>query len=172
MTDVVIECDAREARNRCRKTAIEPRCAADAAEASADARDRRARRRSTFDDRDPRARDAVAGSALATDEVPRHAVRLVASIGEAEPDRGRAVVLRPFAELPQLLRAGDLVVVNDAATLPASLRGHDRGGRRFELRLSAPIAAAGSTACCSAQATTTRAPRIARRRPRSPPASA
>lgn len=38
-------------------------------------------------------------------------------------------------DLPTLLRAGDLVVVNDAATLPASLRGRTRDGAEVELRL-------------------------------------
>jgi S-adenosylmethionine:tRNA ribosyltransferase-isomerase len=42
-----------------------------------------------------------------------------------------------FSELPQLLDAGDLLVVNDAATLPGSLAAHTRG-RRLELRLLAP----------------------------------
>ena len=37
--------------------------------------------------------------------------------------------------LAELLRAGDLVVVNDAATLPASLPAHDARGERVELRL-------------------------------------
>ena len=46
----------------------------------------------------------------------------------------RSVSDHGFSALPSLLRAGDLVVVNDAATLPASLRieGHDA-----ELRLLA-----------------------------------
>ncbi|CAN5834488.1 S-adenosylmethionine:tRNA ribosyltransferase-isomerase [soil metagenome] len=46
----------------------------------------------------------------------------------------------PFATLPRLLRAGDLVVLNDAATLPASLHGRTSRGEAFELRLSGPIA--------------------------------
>lgn len=68
---------------------------------------------------------------LRTDEVPRRDVRLV-----VVEDAG--VSLRRFAELPALLRAGDLVVVNDAATLPASLRGESDAGP-FELRLCAPV---------------------------------
>ena len=44
----------------------------------------------------------------------------------------------PFARLPELLRAGDLVVVNDAATLPAALPGRAANGAAFELRMSAP----------------------------------
>lgn len=41
------------------------------------------------------------------------------------------------AELPRFLREGDLLVANDAATLPASLRGvHTPSGREIELRLA------------------------------------
>jgi S-adenosylmethionine:tRNA ribosyltransferase-isomerase len=44
------------------------------------------------------------------------------------------------AELPSLLRAGDLLVVNDAATLPASLHGtHLRTGAAIEVRLAARL---------------------------------
>ena len=39
--------------------------------------------------------------------------------------------------LPDFLAAGDLLVVNDAATVPASLRGHDDAGREIEARLIA-----------------------------------
>ncbi|HSS40409.1 MAG TPA: S-adenosylmethionine:tRNA ribosyltransferase-isomerase, partial [Polyangia bacterium] len=39
--------------------------------------------------------------------------------------------------LSEFLAAGDLLVVNDAATLPASLRGHDAQGRPVEARLLA-----------------------------------
>jgi S-adenosylmethionine:tRNA ribosyltransferase-isomerase len=45
---------------------------------------------------------------------------------------------RRAADLPSLLRRGDLVVANDAATMPASLTGtHRRTGRPVELRLAA-----------------------------------
>jgi S-adenosylmethionine:tRNA ribosyltransferase-isomerase len=70
--------------------------------------------------------------ALRSDEVPRHAVRLVAIDGGAPR-------LELFTALPRLLRRGDLVVVNDAATLPGSLPGRTAGGAPFELRLSGPI---------------------------------
>ncbi|MFT3693283.1 MAG: S-adenosylmethionine:tRNA ribosyltransferase-isomerase [Kofleriaceae bacterium] len=70
---------------------------------------------------------------LQTREVPRHGVRLVVI------DRARdRVSITPFHELPSLLNAGDLVVVNDAATLPASLFG-TFGAQSIELRLSAPV---------------------------------
>jgi S-adenosylmethionine:tRNA ribosyltransferase-isomerase len=57
-----------------------------------------------------------------------------------EPGR-QAFEDRRFAELPLILAAGDLLVVNDAATLPASLRGWTTGGA-VEVRL----AGAGATA--------------------------
>jgi S-adenosylmethionine:tRNA-ribosyltransferase-isomerase (queuine synthetase) len=61
---------------------------------------------------------------LRTDEVSRHKVRLV-TIGRRSDDR---VAVTSFAELPAALCAGDLVVVNDAATLPASLHGETERG--------------------------------------------
>lgn len=63
----------------------------------------------------------------------------------ARRDDVRLLVVDPVAgsyhaarsgELPSLLRAHDLLVVNDAATLPASLTGHDEGGRPVEARLA------------------------------------
>ena len=74
------------------------------------------------------------GTALRTDEVSRHAVRLVV-IGRADDH----LAVTSFGALPSLVRAGDLVVVNDAATLPASLPGHTERGEVVELRLSAPV---------------------------------
>jgi S-adenosylmethionine:tRNA ribosyltransferase-isomerase len=77
---------------------------------------------------------------LRADEVSRHAVRLV--VVDPGVDAAAGAVpprLSPFAALPQLLRAGDLVVVNDAATLPASLPGCTAEGGGFELRLSGPV---------------------------------
>jgi S-adenosylmethionine:tRNA ribosyltransferase-isomerase len=76
--------------------------------------------------------DRVWEPPLRAEEVSRHDVRLVVI------ERAR-VTLRRFAELPALLRAGDVLVVNDAATLPASLPGVTADGRRFELRLTGPI---------------------------------
>ena len=72
-----------------------------------------------------------AAPVLRTSEVSRHAARLVVI--------GATPRLAAVADLPSLLRAGDLVVVNDAATLPASLRGATARGESFELRLSGPI---------------------------------
>ena len=54
--------------------------------------------------------------------------------------RARSFTDRAFAELPSLLRAGDLLVVNDAATLPASLELQNRDA---ELRLLAREREAG-----------------------------
>ena len=55
--------------------------------------------------------------------------------------RQRQPTLHAFASLPTLLRSGDLVIVNDAATLPASLRATTASGEPFELRLSGPVEA-------------------------------
>ncbi|MEJ7602785.1 MAG: S-adenosylmethionine:tRNA ribosyltransferase-isomerase [Kofleriaceae bacterium] len=70
-------------------------------------------------------------AALRADEVDRHAVRLVAI--------GVRASLHPFGALPKLLETGDLVVINDAATLPGSLFGTTAAGEPIELRLSGPI---------------------------------
>jgi S-adenosylmethionine:tRNA ribosyltransferase-isomerase len=48
-------------------------------------------------------------------------------------------------DLPSFLRAGDVVVVNDAATLPASLEVR-RGDERFELRLASRLRASSGWA--------------------------
>jgi S-adenosylmethionine:tRNA ribosyltransferase-isomerase len=53
--------------------------------------------------------------------------------------RGALVDLR-IGALPDLLDAGDLVVVNDAATLPASLAGTTAGGAPVEVRLAGQAA--------------------------------
>lgn len=45
---------------------------------------------------------------------------------------------RRIDDLPLLLAPGDLLVVNDAATLPASLHGHSAAGAPIELRLAGP----------------------------------
>jgi S-adenosylmethionine:tRNA ribosyltransferase-isomerase len=63
-----------------------------------------------------------------------------------EPLDERLLVLDPVAgrwrdarvrDLPRTLRAGDLLVVNDAATVPASLHATTRSGAPVELRLAA-----------------------------------
>jgi S-adenosylmethionine:tRNA ribosyltransferase-isomerase len=58
----------------------------------------------------------------------------------------RLLVVRPdslhdslIQHLPEHLQAGDLLVVNDAATLPASLHGQDRHAHPIELRLVAQV---------------------------------
>lgn len=59
----------------------------------------------------------------------RGGARLLLLDGDRDPRDGRV------ADLPDLLRPGDVVVVNDAATLPAALRGrHD--GAPLEARLA------------------------------------
>lgn len=52
-----------------------------------------------------------------------------------DPRRGSLACARLTA-LPDHLRAGDLVVVNDAGTIPASLRGETAAGDAIELRLA------------------------------------
>jgi len=53
---------------------------------------------------------------------------------------------RPRTALTALFSPGDLVIANDAATLPASLRGtHCNSGKRIEIRLAAWIAAGNPT---------------------------
>jgi S-adenosylmethionine:tRNA ribosyltransferase-isomerase len=55
--------------------------------------------------------------------------------------RARRFREHPMRELPALLAPGDLLVVNDAATLPASFRGQDGAGRAVEARLLAKVGA-------------------------------
>ncbi|MBV8867129.1 MAG: S-adenosylmethionine:tRNA ribosyltransferase-isomerase, partial [Acidobacteriaceae bacterium] len=53
-------------------------------------------------------------------------------------DRRGHIEHRVRSEFANLLRAGDVVIANDAATLPASLVGqHSRSGQRIEVRLAA-----------------------------------
>lgn len=55
-------------------------------------------------------------------------------------DVGEQIRHLPRRALGQLFRAGDLVVANDAATLPASLHGrHEASGEAIEIRLAAWI---------------------------------
>jgi S-adenosylmethionine:tRNA ribosyltransferase-isomerase len=49
--------------------------------------------------------------------------------------RTRRLDVAPFATLAERLAPGDVLVVNDAATLPASLRGRDASGHPLEARL-------------------------------------
>jgi S-adenosylmethionine:tRNA ribosyltransferase-isomerase len=51
-----------------------------------------------------------------------------------DPSAGRLRSLR-MPDLPTLLGRGDLLVLNDAATVPASLKGEDDEGNRVEARL-------------------------------------
>lgn len=51
------------------------------------------------------------------------------------PVKAGAVCETRTSRLPELLAPGDLLIVNDAATLPASLRGQDAAGHPVEVRL-------------------------------------
>ncbi|MBF0261956.1 MAG: tRNA preQ1(34) S-adenosylmethionine ribosyltransferase-isomerase QueA [Magnetococcales bacterium] len=64
---------------------------------------------------------------------PRDAARLLISRPEGIED-GR------FSDLTRLLRAGDLLVLNDTRVIPARLNGHKSTGARVELLLSRPVA--------------------------------
>jgi S-adenosylmethionine:tRNA ribosyltransferase-isomerase len=77
--------------------------------------------------------------------VNSHGTLLAARAPRARRDDVRMVVIdrargqievRGFDELPALLAPGDLVVVNDAATWPASLRARTGFGSPIELRLT------------------------------------
>jgi S-adenosylmethionine:tRNA ribosyltransferase-isomerase len=68
-----------------------------------------------------------------------------ATVPVQRPTGARLLVVRehgridhwPRADFVRLFREGDLVIANDAATLPASLRGkHVRSGREIEVRLA------------------------------------
>ncbi len=72
---------------------------------------------------------------------PRAVQRLLA----VDPQAG-TLADRSFADLPSLLAPGDLLVMNDAATLPASLRGRTASGAPIELRLVEQGAGAGEDA--------------------------
>ena len=64
---------------------------------------------------------------------PRHAARLLVSLDPARPPSHRVV-----ADLPELLEAGDLLVVNTSKVLPARLRLHKRSGGAAEVVLLEP----------------------------------
>ncbi len=67
-------------------------------------------------------------------EVSRQSVRLLV----VDPSTG-GVATSTFAELPGFVRPGDVIVVNDAATLPGSLTGTTSDGAPVEARLAGPI---------------------------------
>jgi S-adenosylmethionine:tRNA ribosyltransferase-isomerase len=72
--------------------------------------------------------------------LPRDAVRLMVA-RDGEP-----LLHTRFRDLPDHLRAGDLVVVNESATLPAALDARREDGTEVELHLSTPAPAAGDEA--------------------------
>ena len=78
----------------------------------------------------PRHRGVSALAAATWPDRDVSAVRLM----HVDPERG-VLADRSIGDLPRILRAGDLVVVNDAATLPASLPGLSSRGP-VELRLA------------------------------------
>jgi len=79
-----------------------------------------------------------AGAAVTPARAPRGAMRLLA----LDTARGRWTD-GDMGDLPQLLQQGDLLVLNDAATLPASLPARTSGGDTIELRLAGQDAEGG-----------------------------
>jgi S-adenosylmethionine:tRNA ribosyltransferase-isomerase len=81
--------------------------------------------------------DLPEASIAQTPAEPRDAARLLVV------DRARgALDDRTFRELPELLRPGDCVVVNDTRVIPARVFATDAGGRRIELLFAEPLAPA------------------------------
>lgn len=77
---------------------------------------------------------------IAADRLDRRFAKL------AIVDATSRVQHRPRAALAALFSPGDLVVANDAATLPASLHGrHCKSGKHIEIRLAAWVAAGDPT---------------------------
>jgi S-adenosylmethionine:tRNA ribosyltransferase-isomerase len=72
---------------------------------------------------------------LSSAELSRAPVTAVERLLHVDPRSG-TLTDHLLDELPDLLRAGDLLVVNDAATLPASLAGTGPGGEPLEVRLA------------------------------------
>ena len=64
---------------------------------------------------------------------PRDASRLLVLPAEGPPEHRR------FAELPELLRAGDLLVFNDTRVIPARLAGRKASGGKVEILLVEPL---------------------------------
>jgi S-adenosylmethionine:tRNA ribosyltransferase-isomerase len=78
--------------------------------------------------------DLPEASIAQTPAEPRDAARLLVI------DRARgALDDRTFSELPELLRPGDCVVVNDTRVIPARVFATDAGGRRIELLFAEPL---------------------------------
>jgi S-adenosylmethionine:tRNA ribosyltransferase-isomerase len=82
---------------------------------------------------------------------------LIAQSPARERDASRLLVLdretgatrhRTFSELPDLLRAGDLLVLNDTRVIPARLIGRKPSGGRVELLLSERVGAAEELWSC------------------------
>jgi S-adenosylmethionine:tRNA ribosyltransferase-isomerase len=64
-------------------------------------------------------------------------------------DREREVIAEmSFAEIPELFRSGDILVINDTRVIPARLRGVKESGGRVEVFLVRKLAAPGETWQC------------------------
>jgi S-adenosylmethionine:tRNA ribosyltransferase-isomerase len=78
------------------------------------------------------------------------APRAAADVRVLVVEGGEPRALSSARLLPELLRAGDLVVVNDAATLPASLAARTSRGEEIELRLASAARADDARVCFTA----------------------
>ncbi|HEX7580359.1 MAG TPA: S-adenosylmethionine:tRNA ribosyltransferase-isomerase, partial [Thermoanaerobaculia bacterium] len=83
---------------------------------------------------------------IAQRPAPRGTSRLM-TLGRADGSVGH----RSFADLPELLRPGDVLVVNDTRVIPARLYGLDPRGRRTEFLLSRHAGSAPETWDCLAK---------------------
>jgi S-adenosylmethionine:tRNA ribosyltransferase-isomerase len=83
---------------------------------------------------------------IAQRPVPRGTSRLM-TLGRTDGSVGH----RSFAEIPELLRPGDVLVVNDTRVIPARLYGLDPRGRRTEFLLSRHAGSAPETWDCLAK---------------------
>ncbi len=80
---------------------------------------------------------------IAPARAPRPAAGRVPRFVRVDP-RAHALTLVPRAMLAAQFAPGDLLVVNDAATLPASLAGRTAHGEAIELRLAGPLGPDGT----------------------------
>ena len=89
---------------------------------------------------------ALPPGSIAQRPVPRGTSRLL-TLGRTDGSVGH----RGFADFPDLLRPGDLLVVNDTRVIPARLYGRDPAGRLTEFLLTRHTGSAPETWECLAK---------------------
>ncbi len=90
--------------------------------------------------------DLVATTPAEERHLDRDRVRMLVASADGLEDRFAA-------DLPELLRAGDVLVVNDSQTIPASLPGRTTDGEPVELHLSTVLPGSGVTPASALRAT-------------------